>query len=271
MGYDINAIKKRIAELSNHGNKSAGSKKRSEKLTYFKPQMGINEVRFLPYAYGDGQPFQQINYYDSRQLTERRIVAPVQWGLPDPVADLVAELEQDRSNDTTWNLMRQLRMKESNYAPVFVRGQENKGVQIWEIGPSILHNIYSVLAHPDYIEEDMMDPQNGFDFTITCTDSGKRTVFNGKEYVVKNYDVQPRRKSSPLAKTKKEQDDIVNSVPNLSEHFKQYAMSEEKLKAAVVNFLSAGSEGVPHTEDTVDNSEVEFEAASKIDAAFEDL
>jgi len=275
MSYDIEAIKKKIAELSNQNNRG-GKKTDGPKLTYFKPTMGPNNVRFLPYSDGDGQPFQQIDYYDCPELAERRIVTPVQWGLPDPVAELVEQLELKRSDDTVWNLMRKLRVKESMYAPVFVRGQEDKGVQIWELNQTVLNQVYGVLAHPDYAEEDMMDPKLGFDFTVTCGDSGKTTTFKGKEYVVKSYDVQARRKCSLLAKTEKERAAIVDSVPNLGDHFKQYVMGEEKLKGAVVNFLSAGAEPAPHSEDndketTAPKSDTESEASSKIEDAFKDL
>lgn len=275
MAYDINAIKKKIAALSAQNQRRSGNGGQDRtKLTYFKPGMGSQELRFLPYDDGAGQPFQQVDYYDSKQLTERRIVTPTQWGLPDPVAELVSELEKDRSSDVSWNLMRQLRIKESNYAPVFVRGQEDKGVQIWELNQTVLNQVYSILAHPDYVDEDLFDAKVGYDFTVTCTDSGKTTNFNGKTYAVKTYDVQPRRKPSPILKAKGDRDALIDSIPNLSDHFKQYSMGEEKLKAAVVNFLSEGAAS-PHSEETQDTkqakSDVETEATSKIDDAFKDL
>jgi hypothetical protein len=278
MAYDINAVKRKIAELQAQ-NKKRSSKKSSSKIHYFKPTMGKQEVRFLPYEHDDqGQPFQQIDYYDSRQLSEKRIPAPKQWGLPDPVADLVEELEKDRASDTTWKLMKELRLKESNYALVFVRGQEEKGVQIWELNQTVLGQIYGILAHPDYEDEDLFDPEKGYDFTITCGDSGKTTMFGGKEYVVKTYDCQPRRKSSLLADTKEEREELLASVPNLSENFKRWVLEEEKLKEMVMNFLNAGKtdENDTGSEEALEKAtppatEVETAAASKIDEAFGDL
>lgn len=276
MSYDINAIKKKIAALAeqNARRDASRSKGQREKLTYFKPKMGSQEVRFLPYDDGSGQPFQQIDYYDCKALTPRRICTPSQWSLPDPVADLIEELQKDRSNDATWNILKQLRVKESNYALVYVRGQEDKGVQVWELNQTVLNQVYSVLAHPDYATDDMFDPKDGFDFTITCSDSGKTIEFNDNVYKVKNYDVQPRRKPSPLAKTKAERDEIIASMPDLNAFHKQFVMSEEKLTEAVTNFLSQGT-GSPHTEEAVeaksDPTAEETAASSKIDDAFKDL
>jgi len=276
MSYDINAIKEKIAQLSKNNNRGGGGGAKPEKIQYFKPTLGAQDLRFLPNFGKDGQPFLQIDYYDSRDLTERRIVTPTQWGLEDPVADLLTELEKDRSNDAVWNLMRKLRVKESNYAAVLVRGQEDKGVQIWELNQTVLTQIYSILAHPDYVDDDMFDADTGFDFTITCTDSGKTTEFAGNTYPVKNYDVQPRRKPSKLAKTKKEAEAIVASIPDLESQFKKYVMSPEKLKVCVTNFLSAGGDA-SHSEEAVlptptsTPTPAETEASSKIDSAFADL
>jgi len=273
MTYDIEAIKKKIAQLSNPKNGKGNRDKSSAKLTWFKPTLGLNEVRFMPYDDGNGQPFQQIDYYDSRQLTPRRIVAPVQWGLPDPIAELMAELSKDRQSDVTWQLMRQLRLKESHYAPLIVRGQEEKGIQIWEMGQTVLNQIYAVLAHPDYVDEFLFDAEKGYDFTITVTDSGKTTNFSGKDYMVKNYDPQPRRKPSPLAATAKERQALVDSIPNLGEYFKGFAMSEDKLKQIVVNFLQAKTTDGLAAPSSVDErpAQAPSEASRKIDEAFSDL
>jgi hypothetical protein len=281
MTYDINAIKNKIAQLSRPANgKTNGKGKRSFKsdeenrLTYFKPGIGSVDVRFLPYDDGNGQPFQQVDYYDNKSLWPRRVVAPVQFGLPDPVATLLEDLSKDRQNDSTWRLMRSLRLKESHYAPILVRGKESLGVQVWEINTNILNQVYAILSHPDYADEYLFDPEKGYDFTVTASDSGK--VFNspdGKDYMVKLYDIQPRRKASALLPTAKEREALVAKIPNLADHFKKYVMGEEKLKEAVINMLQAKSEdGVntkPPTEE--ESSEKLDEATSKIDEAFSDL
>lgn len=277
MPYDINLIRKKIAELGN-ANKSKKNGGDEEKLKYFKPSIEVAEIRICPYNDGKGQPIQQIDYYDSPKLTDRRIVAPKQWGLPDPVADLYNELSKDRSNDATWNLMKELRVKECYYVPIIVRGKEKEGVKIWELNRVILNQIYSLLAHPDFADEDLFDPKTGYDFILTCTDSGKKISFKGAQHVVKNYDIKPRRKSSPLASTKEEIEAIVDSVPDLNAHFKKYVMNEEKLKGVVANYLSAGpldddetgsEKALSRSKD--EDDEVTKDAASKIDAAFEDL
>jgi len=194
MSYDIKALKEKLNKLnSNNGKSGSGEKKKDQvKLLWWKPSLGANEIRFLPYNDGSGQPFQEIGYYNSKQLSENRIVAPCQWGMPDPIQDLMVKLRKNRQDNATWQLMKQLNVRESYYAPVLVRGQEDKGVQIWEMSMKVLNQVYTKLSHPDYEKEDLFDPKEGYDFTVTAVDSGKQ--FNG--YAVKELSLEVRRNTS---------------------------------------------------------------------------
>lgn len=242
MSYNLNAIKKKIADLS--GGRDGSNRKRRPKLNWFKPKLGENnspnsfELRFLPYQDADGQPFQEVSYYDHKSLSERRIVAPAQFGMDDPIIDFLDELRQEGTSDS-WKLWNTLRAKDRFYAPVLVRGEEDRGVQVWELNAKILKDIYAILAHPDYADEDMMDPEEGFDFTLRVTDTGKKF---GK-YPVKNYDIQPRRKPSKLATTKKAREDLLESVPNLEEYFKSLVPDGEFLNKTIENFAQKMLDG----------------------------
>jgi hypothetical protein len=269
MVYDINAIKEKIAKLNNQGGGTNGKEKKEKiEVKWWKPQVGLNEVRFVPYENAEGQPFEEIGYYTSEQLTERRIVAPCQWGLSDPIHELKQKLEKERSNDAIWKLMKELRIKDCYFAPVLVRGQEDMGIRIWELNQNILKDVYSILAHPDWQEDNLFDPKNGYDFTINCTETDKK--FNN--HTIKKYDVQVRRKSSPLLPTKKERDALLKDFPNIEGYFKQFVMGEAKLKALVTNFLS-GAENSSEEEgtDKTPTKDEKKEATSKIDEVFGDI
>jgi len=284
MAYNLDAIKQKIADLN--GGRKPGDKKRANrpKLAWFKPSLGPSdspnsyEIRFLPYTDANEQPFQEVSYYDNKQLHEHRLVAPAQFGMKDPIFELLDELRKEGTRES-WRLWGTLRPKDRFYAPVLVRGEEDRGVQVWELNAKILKDIYSVLAHPDYADENMMDVENGFDFTLNVTDSGKK--FN--QYTIKNYDIQPRRKPSKLASTQKARDELVNSVPNLEEYFKSMVRDPEYLDKVVENFVAKtlGSTSDDNDEDTSSdnlsvargrNSSDEDEKALKsIDDAFDDL
>jgi hypothetical protein len=270
MAYDLNKLKNKINQL-NGEKPGKTNNKNAPKLTFWKPQMGMNVVRILPYDDGNGQPFQEISYYNSKKLSERRLVAPSQFGLADPIADLLESLRPQRAKKEVWNIMKELQMKPTYYAPVLVRGQEEKGVQVWEMKAEIVKSIYATLTHPDWVDENLFDVEKGYDLTVEVSDSGKE--FNG--YAIKNYKIDPRRKPEPLAKSKADRDKLVASVPNFLEHNKQYVKNEESLKDLVANFLAQFEEkdereGVDGTEigggETETTSE---ETRSKIDKAFD--
>ena len=247
MAYDLEAIKQKIADLSGGRN---GNKDRV-RLTWFKPSLLADgssnsyEIRFLPYTDKNGQPFEEVSYYDNKELSERRFVAPAQYQMDDPIFDLINELRSENTRET-WRLMNNLRPKDRFYAPILVRGEEERGVQIWELNSKILKDIYSILAHPDYAEDNMMDADEGFDFTLDVEDSGKKY---GK-WTVKNYNLTPRRKPSKIARTKKDRDALVNAVPDLESYFKGQVRNAEWLQQIVENFLAktAGEDGTEDTE-----------------------
>lgn len=260
MAYNINSIQNQLNKLNNvKGNRTNDNSKSKNtiKLQYWKPSLGMNIVRFLPYDDGNGQPFQEINYYTSKKLTDRRIIAPIQFGMPDPIADLLESLRPQRAKKEVWNIMKELQMKPSYYVPVLVRGQEEKGVQIWEMKPEIVKGIYATLTHPDWVDENLFDPETGYDFTVEVSDSG--TQFNG--FMVKNYVISPRRKPEPLAKRKEDREKLVSMIPNLLEYNKQYVKNEESLKDLISNFLSQFEEA--DERETEDGTEINGNSISE--------
>jgi hypothetical protein len=266
MGYNLDAIRKKVNQLSQSDKRK---NEESVKLQYWKPEMGENVVRFLPYDDGNGQPFQEVGFYNSPQLSERRVVAPYQFGLEDPVNDLMTELRKERQADDVWNIMKQLKVRGSFYAPILVRGEEDKGVQVWEMSQKVVQSIYEILVNEDYEEENLFDVHEGFDFSITARDSGKK--FNG--YVVKDLTIVPKRKPSPALKTKKACDELVASVPNVGEVFENYCMGADKLRTLLDNMLNPDEGDEEGTEVTAEREKTEevSNATSKIDNAFADL
>lgn len=270
MGYDLSKIRNRVNEMARQ-NESKGSGSSGEKLQFWKPELGDNIVRILPYDDGNGQPFQEVGYYNAKALNEWRTVAPFQFGKGDPVHEVMQELRKERQSDEVWNLMKQLRVKASFYAPVLVRGQEDKGVQVWEMSQRVVQTIYELLVNEDYAEENIFDIHEGYDFTVTAKDSGRE--FNG--HMIKDITIIPKRHPSTALKTKKACDELVKAVPDFKAHFEGKCMSEEKLRGKVDNFLnpdngSVDDEGTTKTEDVTETEEGR-EATSKIADAFAGL
>jgi len=246
MAYNIKSVQDRFAVMS--GEKRALTKK-GPPFSQWKPTLTEDgrprtyNVRFLPYQDQNGQPFQEVAYYDNRSLSPFRLVAPAQFGLPDPIADLVTELRKQRSDKNTWPVIRGLLSKPRYFAPVLVREEASKGVQIWEISPTICKEIYSILVSPDYHDEDVTSPEKGYDFQVTVSPSGKTFTQpeTGKTFPVNDVKIIARTKPSKLAASPEEVQKLIDSIPNLQEFFTKQVKSRDELEGILESYLSAGA------------------------------
>ena len=157
MAVDLEAIRRRMAELS-------GVKKTSN-VQLWKPGVGEYKIRCLPWkTAAEGQPFiERWFYYIGNNAG---ILAPKQFGKPDPIDDLIRKLyNSGKPDDRT--LAKQLQSKMRAYAPVIVRGQEDKGPMVWSFGKIVYQRLLSFFIDEDY--GDILDPNEGFDLKVTIT------------------------------------------------------------------------------------------------------
>lgn len=247
MAYNLDAIKNKLNNLANKSNNRGGSRKEDEnklRLKYWKPEQGTTDIRVLPYDDGNGQPAQEVLYYDSKILADRRFVAPFQFGMDDPINEMFVNLQSGpRLDKNIFKMLMQFRAKPSYYVPIIVRGREEEGVMFWELSEKNLQKVYmSTFAHPDYEEEDLTDTEKGYDLTVTATDTGK--VFGPSNGKVLEWSVSPRKKSSKLSKEGKEAAQlIVESIPDVKAFFKQYVKGSSKIQEMLDNALNGGSAG----------------------------
>ena len=245
MAYDLKAIKEKLNNLANkNSNRGYGSKKEDEnkpRLKYWKPEVGTTEIRVLPYNDGNGQPVQEVLYYDSKFLTDRRFVSPYQYGMDDPINDMFVSMSSGpRLEKNVFKMLMQFRAKPSYYMPIIVRGREDEGVMFWELSEKNLQKVYmNTFAHPDSEDDDLTDLEKGFDFTVNANDSGK--VFGPQNSPVLEWSVSRRIKPSKVSKAGKEaSQEIVDSIPDVKAFFKQYVKSSVKIQELLDGALAGG-------------------------------
>lgn len=264
MAYNISKLADTYAVMN--GEKKANQGKKGPPFPQWKPTLSDDgkartfNVRFLPYQDQNEQPFQEVSYYDDKSLSPYRLVAPAQFGLEDPIAELVMELRKDRKNKEAWKVIKPLLPKPRYFAPVFVREEADKGVQVWELSPTVCKDIYGVLVSEDYRDEDVTSPEKGFDFQVTVSPSGK-TFTNPVTkivYPVNDVKVLARTKSTRLAKTDEEVRKLVGSIPNLLDIFTKQCKSADELKTMLEGYLAIDAKaaqnesGTNHTSDADD-------------------
>lgn len=275
--YSLESIK---AALSKNDKTSTTAKGGGQKQVYWKPTLGEHDLRFLPIQNSSNEPFQTVAYY-SEPLTTFRLVAPYTFGLQDPIKEQYEELRNSRKHPDGWSIAKHLRAKERFYAVIIIRGEEDKGPQVWEFSKETRDQVYGILTHKDNIDEDMLSPEVGYDFTCTVSqvfEGGKPRLFKGSP--VKQVNLQPRKKPSPLSKDKAQAKKWVDATPNLEDMFKRQCKAPEELVEVLEQFVANLASG-PTTGSTRESGTDLTEArtgkpmanaaADKLDDAFADL
>lgn len=244
MAYNISKLSDKFAVMNGEKKKTEYVKK-GPPFQQWKPALTEDgkpktyNVRFLPYVDQNEQPFQEVNYYDNKELSNFRLVAPAQFGLEDPIAELVTEMRKDRTNKNAWNVIKGLLPRPRYFAPVLVREEAEKGVQIWELSPTVCKDIYAVLVSEDYRDEDVTSPDKGYDFQVAVSDSGKKfkQPGTGKEYVVNDLKIQARTKQSKLLSKPELSEALIKSIPKLQEIFAAQVQTPEQLRTCLESYL----------------------------------
>jgi hypothetical protein len=254
MALDFDAIRRKLDRLS--GN----TKSRSSS---WKPEEGTKStIRLISFADNDGQPFKELMFYYNIP-GQRGLLAPSQFDQRDPVQELISKL-RDEGTKESYEMAKKLYPKMRIYAPVIVRGEEDKGVQIWSFGKLVYQALLSLMMDEDY--GDITDVENGTDITVTCTKAP------GQQWA--KTEVLPKRKSSPLSKDSNKTKEWLGSMPDPTTMFQ--VKSYDELSTIINNWLNAdevNSEGTEwgspgqETKDTTSSTS----SSSAIDDVFSDL
>lgn len=247
MGIDIEAIRKRMAELS--------GVKRTSNIQLWKPELGEYKIRCVPWKdASDSEPFKERWFY---YLGENQgILSPNQFGKPDPIHDLIRKLySSGKQEDRT--LARKLQPKMRAYAPIIVRGQEDKGVQVWSFGKMVYQRLLGFFVDEDY--GNIIDPDGGYDLKVTFTKQP------GKQF--NDTTVDCARKQSKLAPTDEQKNRYLDAVPDLNDLYR--LKSKEEIETLLNNWLNGDSASESH--DTSDGSSRGTKPADQLDSLINDI
>jgi len=219
MAIDLEAIKRRVAELS-------GVKKTSS-VQMWKPSIGEHKVRCLPWKNSpEGQPFAERWFYYIGE--NAGVLAPNQFGKPDPINDLIRKLYSSGKPDDRI-LAKKLQPKMRCYAPVIVRGEEDKGVQVWSFGKVVYQRMLGFFLDEEV--GDILDPNSGFDLKVTIT------KVPGKQY--NDTMVDPARRPSKLHEDSKSMATWLENVPNIDDMYR--LKNTQEIETILNNWLNGGS------------------------------
>ena len=232
---DINAIKQRLSSLQ-----SSGAKKEKVDYSkyYWKPKAeGKYQIRVVPSVLNKSNPFQEVFVHYG--FSKFPIYALTNWGEKDPIVEFAKSLRTTQEKEN-WQLAKKLDPKMRVFAPVVVRGEEEKGVRLWEFGKEIYMQLLGIAEDEDY--GDFTDINEGRDFTVDVVTGD----IGGRQGLKSSIRVKP--KTSPLGSDKETIKMWLTEQPNVLEL--QRKTSFDDLKSILANFL---------------NPEVEETAAVEVD------
>ena len=258
MALDFDAIKRKLERLSGNN--------RSQNVMW-KPQEGEeHSVRLISFPDNDGQPFKELMFYYNIP-GQRGLLAPSQFGDRDPVQELINKL-RDEGTKESYEMAKKLYPKMRVYAAVVVRGEEDKGVQLWGFGKLVYQKLLGIMLDEDY--GDITDPIDGRDIKVICTKPP------GQQWA--KTEILPRGRSSVLSKDKKQAKQWMTSIPDTGTIFKTKSYDElSKIVNDWLNGSDAEDEGTEKsfTAETKTKTEENTSGGKKtyndLDDAFADL
>ena len=221
MGMDLSAIKSKLSSLQSS---KQGGQKRDMSLILWKPTVGKHSVRIVPATWDRSNPFKEVLVHYG--IGNRTMISLVNFGEKDPIVEFSKQLATagDKEN---WVMSKKLEPKMRVFAPVIVRGEEEKGVRLWEFGKQIYAELLSLADDPDV--GDYTDVIQGRDITIETTDAAT----NGTGY--NQSKVRVRTKTTPLSEDAQEVDKWLNNQPEVFSIFKKYPY--EEMKESLLSWL----------------------------------
>ena len=220
---DLNALKAKLDTLQS---KPQAGGKIDYTTIFWRPTVGKQQIRIVPSTYDTSNPFTELKFYYG--ITNKVMISPTNFGDKDPIALFAAKLREEYTKEN-YVLAKKLDAKNRIFVPVVVRGEEDKGVRLWQFGKQVYEELLA-LAVDDEIG-DYTDIVGGRDLTIeTVGPESTGTPYNKSS-------VRVRLKTSPLSEDSSQVESWTSEQPNPKEGlFKNYSFDE--MKVALEKWLS---------------------------------
>jgi len=238
---DLNEIRSRLGAMQKTATKGGGDRKEA----FWKPTIGKQQIRIVPSKYNKSMPFTEMFFHYG--IDKPVMVSPINWGDKDPIVEFAAQLKKTNDKDN-WRLAKKIEPKARYFAPVIVRGEEDKGVRLWQFGKET----YEALLQLALDEEvgDYTDVNEGRDIKLnTVGPESTGTKYNRTT-------VSPSMKNTVLSDEASDIKTWLDNQPSPKDMFKP--LSFEEMKIALQNWLNPEP-----TEGEIIDDEKEAEEAPK--------
>lgn len=222
---DISVLKSRLSALQN----PRGGQKKDLSQTIWRPTVGKHSVRIVPSKFDKQNPFKEVLMHYG--INNRTMMSLANFSEKDPIVEFAQGLRKSGDKEN-WSLAKKLEPKMRIFTPVIVRGEEDKGVRLWEFGKQVYMDLLSIAEDEDV--GDYTDPITGRDITVET--AGKETT--GLMYNTST--VRVRTKSTPLSEDADKVKTWLDNQPDPLTQFKKYSYDE--MKEALLKHLNPEEE-----------------------------
>ncbi len=245
MGIDLAKMRAKRDALENRGNGQS---------VFWRPEDGEQTIRIVPTP--DGDPFKEYWFHYNLGKNPGFLSPKKNFGEDDPLNDFVRQLYKDGSDESI-KMAKDLSARQRFFAPVLVRGEEEKGVRLWGFGKTAYKELLNLVLNPEY--GDITDVNDGTDLTINY---GKPP---GAQFPQTT--ITPRRKPSRMMKDDEKSAQFLDQIPNFDEVFER--KTPEQVQVMLDEFLlnEEDAESVSTETSKYSNSN----KTSAVDQAFADL
>jgi len=266
---DLEALKSKLDGLQQ---KTNVGQKRDYSLTFWKPSLGKQQIRIVPSVFTPKNPFTELKFYYG--ITNKVMISPLNYGEKDPIALFATKLRSEY-NKENYMLAKKLDPKNRIFVPVVVRGEEEKGVRLWQFGKQVYEELLSLAVDEEI--GDYTDIVNGRDMTVeTVGPESTGTPYNKSSIRVK-------MKESPLSTKADEVTLWTTEQPDPNAEFKRFTFDEMKLalekwlapeednEDSIISEPAVGFESdEPKLKFNVDTSNIKKNKSDQFDSLFEE-
>ena len=245
MGIDMKKMREKLTTLQSN------SERRSDK--FWRPEDGETTIRILPPP--DGDPFKDFWFHYNVGKNPGFLSPKKNFGEDDPLDSFIRQLYKEGSEDSV-KMAKNLSARQRFFAPVVVRGEEDKGVRLWGFGKMAYRELLNLVLNPEY--GDITDVNEGVDLVINY---GKPA---GAQFPQTT--ITPRRRNSPLAEKEEDVQSLLEQVPDYNTVFER--KTPEQVQSMLDEFLL----GEEDAEDvSSESSRYNNKNMNSVDQAFKEL
>jgi hypothetical protein len=247
MAIDLEKMRAKLSALQ-----SGGEKRDS---VFWRPEDGEQTIRIVPTA--DGDPFKEYWFHYNLGDNPGFLSPYRNFGIDDPLNSFVRGLFKEGTEDSI-KVAKNLMARRRFFAPVLVRGEEDKGVRIWGFGKMAYQELLNLVLNPEY--GDITDVETGTDIVLKY---GKPAGASFPQTTL-----TPRRRTSPLCDDalggSEKCAELLDSIPEFDGLFQR--KTPDEIRGMLDEWL-AGEDSAGEDVVKYDNSD----AATKVDNAFGEL